>query len=129
VSYLILLGRILYGGFFVLSGSRHFTRLSAMAPYAASKRVPAPKFAVLGAGLIAVLGGLSIMLGLRPQCGVLLLVIFLVPVSLMMHNFWADPDPQSRQFNEVQFSKNLALLGAALIFLAIPEPWELSLKL
>jgi hypothetical protein len=44
-----------------------------------------------------------------------------------MHNYWADTDPQMRQANEIQFHKNLALLGAALMLLAIPEPWVLSL--
>ncbi len=127
MDYLFLLGRILFGGFFVIAGARHFTRLSVMTPYAASKGVPAPKVAVLGAGLLAALGGASILVGLWPKCGVLLLAIFLVPVSFAMHNFWADSDPQARQFNETQFSKNLALLGGALMLLGVPEPWVLSL--
>jgi putative oxidoreductase len=127
MNYLFFLGRLLFGGFFLLAGSRHFTRLAAMAPYAASKGVPFPKAAVLGSGLLAALGGLSILLGLRPKCGILLLAIFLVPTTIAMHNFWADRDPQARQFNEVQFQKNLALLGGALMFLLIPEPWVLSL--
>jgi hypothetical protein len=44
-----------------------------------------------------------------------------------MHNFWADQDQQTRQSNEIQFQKNLALLGASLMLLLIPEPWVLSL--
>ena len=127
MSYLFLAGRVLFGGFFVISGSRHFIRLSALTPYAASKGVPFTQVGILGSGLLAVLGGLSVMLGAWPHWGVILLVAFLVPVSLMMHNFWADPDAQSRQSNQVHFMKNVALLGAALMFLAIPEPWEWSL--
>jgi putative oxidoreductase len=127
MSYLFLLGRILYGGFFLLAGSRHFTQLNGMVPYAASKGVPAPKIAVLGSGLLAVLGGLSIVLGLWPRCGALLIAVFLLPVSFAMHNFWADKDPQARQLNQVQFQKNMALLGGALMLLMIPEPWVLGL--
>jgi putative oxidoreductase len=127
MDYLFLLGRILFGGFFLLSGFRHFTGASAMAPYAASKDVPAPRVAVLGSGVLLALGGLSILLGVRPKWGVLFLALFLIPVSFKMHNYWADKDPQMRQNNEIQFHKNLALLGAALMLLAIPEPWALSL--
>jgi putative oxidoreductase len=127
MEYLFLLGRILFGGFFLFSGFRHFTRASAMAPYAASKGVPAPRLAVLASGVLLVLGGLSVLLGVKPKWGVLFLALFLVPVSFAMHNYWADRDPQMRQMNEVNFHKNLALLGAALMLLAIPEPWLLSL--
>ncbi len=127
MSYLFLAGRFLFGGFFVVAGLRHFIQLPGMAAYAASKRVPAPRLAVLGAGLLAVLGGLSVALGAWPRCGVGLLALFLVPVSFMMHNYWADPDPQSRELNQVQFMKNMALMGADLMLLAIPEPWEWGL--
>ena len=127
MEYLFLLGRLLYGGFFLLNAYRHFTRVSAMALYAASKGVPAPRVAILGSGVLLALGGLSILLGVRPKWGVLFLALFLIPVTLKMHNFWADQDPRARQFNEVQFQKNLALLGAALMLLLIPEPWVLSL--
>jgi putative oxidoreductase len=98
-----------------------------MAPYAASKGVPAPQLAVLGSGVLLALGGLSVLLGVRPKWGVLSLALFLIPVSFAMHNYWTDRDPQMRQNNQIQFSKNLALLGAALMLLAIPEPWALSL--
>jgi uncharacterized membrane protein YphA (DoxX/SURF4 family) len=127
VRYLFLLGRILYGGFFLLNAYRHFTRAAAMAPYAGSRGVPAPKAAILGSGVLLLLGGLSILLGVRPRLGILCVVLFLLPVTFTMHNYWADRDPQARQMNEVQFSKNVALLGAALMLLAIPEPWWLSL--
>ena len=127
MKYLFLLGRILYGGFFLLNSYNHFTRASAMAPYAASKGVPAPKAAILGSGVLLLLGGLSMLLGVEPRLGVLCLVLFLLPVSLTMHNYWADKDPQARQMNEIQFRKNMGLLGAAFMLLAIPEPWWLSL--
>lgn len=127
MKYLFLLGRILYGGFFLLNSYNHFTRASAMAPYAASKGVPAPKAAILGSGVLLLLGGLSMLLGVEPKLGVLCLVLFLLPVSLTMHNYWADKDPQARQMNEIQFRKNMGLLGAAFMLLAIPEPWWLSL--
>ena len=122
-----LIGRVLYGGFFVISGTRHFLNLKSMSAYASSRGVPAPQIGVLGSGLIAVLGGLSIMLGAVPRVGIILLVMFLIPVSLMIHNYWADTDPAARQANQIHFMKNVALLGGALMLSAIPEPWGWSL--
>jgi putative oxidoreductase len=121
-----LIGRVLYGGFFVISGARHFINLKSMSAYASSRGVPVPQAAVLGSGLIAVLGGLSIMLGALPTVGIILLVMFLIPVSLMVHNYWADTDPAARQSNQIHFMKNVALLGGALMLSAIPGPWGWS---
>ena len=127
MAYLFLLGRILYGGFFIIAGINHFRHVSMMTGYAGFKGVPAPRVAVLGSGLLILLGGLSIVLGLRPTLGTLALTLFLVPTTLMMHNFWADTDPSARLTNRVNFEKNTALLGAAWMFLMLPQPWPLSL--
>lgn len=121
-----LIGRVLYGGFFVISGARHFINLKSMSAYASSRGVPVPQAAVLGSGLIAVLGGLSIMLGALPTVGIILLVMFLIPVSLMVHNYWADTDPAARQANQTHFLKNVGLLGGALMLAAVPAPWGWS---
>lgn len=126
MEYLFLVGRVLYGGFFVMSGLDHFRKVGMMAPYAAMKGVPAPKLAVTGSGALILLGGLSIILGFRPEWGVLLISLFLIPVTFTLHNFWADTDPQMRQGNLVNFKKNIALLGAAWMFLMIPTPWAMS---
>lgn len=127
MGYLFLLGRFLFGGFFLLNAWHHFTRVSGMAPFAASRGVPAPRAAILGSGVLLALGGLSVLLGVRPTWGVVCLVLFLVPVTFSMHNYWADKDPQARQSNQIQFQKNLAILGGALMLLAIPQPWVLSI--
>ena len=127
MQYLFLLGRILFGGFFLVNAYRHLTMVSGMAPYAASKGVPSPRLAIVGSGVLLLLGGLSVLLGVRPDWGVLFIALFLIPVSFTMHNYWADGDPGMRQNNQINFHKNLALLGGALMLLAIPQPWPLSL--
>jgi putative oxidoreductase len=66
-------------------------------------------------GVIAVFGGVSILLGYYARVGAWLLVVFLVPVTLMMHNFWAVADPILKQSVEIMFMKNLSMLGAALM--------------
>ena len=56
------------------------------------------------------------------------LVLFLVPVTLIMHAFWADHDPVQQQNNLINFTKNIGLLGSSLMFLAVPRPWPYSVE-
>lgn len=126
---LFLLGRIVYGGFFILNAFNHFTKTGMLAQYAASKSVPFPKASVLATGLFLLFGGLGIVLGTYIQWAVLLIVVFLVAVSFTMHNFWAVQDAMQKQMEVVNFLKNMALAGAALMMLAIPEPWNTLLRL
>jgi uncharacterized membrane protein YphA (DoxX/SURF4 family) len=113
-----LVGRIIYGGYFVYNGLNHFLNLAMMTQYAQSKGVPAPRLAVLGSGLMILLGGLSVLLGFHFRWGALLIVLFLIPVTLKMHSFWAVTDPTWRMVEMVNFTKNTALLGAALFIMA-----------
>lgn len=123
----MLIGRIILGGYFLYSGIHHFTSLEYLTGYARMKGAPAPKAAVAGSGVLLVLGGLSLLLGVLPMVGCILLLIFLAGVSPMMHDFWKVQDPQQRVGEMINFTKNLALAGALLMILAMPGPWLLSL--
>jgi len=68
--------------------------------------------------VLILLGGLSVLLGLWADLGALLIIVFLVPTALIMHRFWAERDPMMRQNDQVQFMKNTALAGAALVMFA-----------
>lgn len=124
---LFLIGRILFGGYFLYGGIHHFSQLSTLYRYAAFKHVPMPKLAVGGSGVLLFLGGLGILLGTWPHIGALLIAVFLVGVSPVMHNFWAITEPNQRMAETINFSKNMALLGAALMLMIISQPWVLSL--
>jgi uncharacterized membrane protein YphA (DoxX/SURF4 family) len=126
VEFVFLLGRILYGGFFVVAGINHFTHLGMMAGYVASKGVPAGRLAIIISGLLIIVGGICIIVGCRPELGVLCVLVFLVPVTFMMHAYWQETDPMQQINQRVNFQKNIALLGAALMLLVIPRPWPLS---
>jgi len=123
-----LIGRIIVGGFFIMSGFNHFAKLNMMAGYAKSKGIPAPALAVGGSGVLLLLGGLSVLLGYHPTIGVGLLVIFLVGVSFGIHNFWTIQDQQAKLGEMTNFLKNMAILGLLLMTLAIPGPWPMSLR-
>lgn len=122
-----LIGRILIGLFFLMAGFNHFARLKMMAAYAKMKGVPAPEAGVAGSGILLVLGGASMLLGFHPTIGVILLLIFLLPTSFMMHNFWAVQDPQAKLTEMVMFQKNVAIVGLLLMTLLIQRPWPISL--
>jgi putative oxidoreductase len=66
-------------------------------------------------GVLAFAGGLSILLGYRAKLGAWLIALFLVPVTLMMHNFWAVHDPMMAQIHMAMFMKNVSMLGGALL--------------
>jgi len=74
---------------FLMSGPLHFSKQEVA--YAAAQGVPWPSILVPFSGVLAFAGGLSILLGYRAKLGAWLLVIFLIPVTIMMHNFWAVP--------------------------------------
>lgn len=127
MEIILLIGRILFGGFFVMNGINHLVKSDMLTVYAQSKGVPAAKVTVLLTGLLILFGGLGVILGVWIEWAVLALVIFLVGVSFKMHNYWADQDPNMKMANMVNFTKNMALAGASLMLLAVPTPWPYSL--
>jgi uncharacterized membrane protein YphA (DoxX/SURF4 family) len=127
-SILFLLGRILFGGYFLMNAFNHFKNAGMLSSYAQSKGVPAPKLAVIVSGVLLLIGGLSVLFGLYPTIGAVALILFLVPVSFIMHAYWKIQDQQMNMVERVNFMKNLALVGAALLLLFISQPWPESLS-
>jgi putative oxidoreductase len=122
----LLLGRLIFGGYFLYSGVNHFLHKDMMSGYAKSKGVPAAEVAVPATGALLVAGGLSLLTGYKPKLGAALIGTFLVGVSPSIHAFWKESDPQQRQADLTHFLKNLALLGGALIAASGAEPWPYS---
>jgi putative oxidoreductase len=127
MEILFLIGRIIVGLFYLNNAFNHFARLEMMAGYTQSKGVPAPKAAVIVTGILLLIGGLSILTGLYPTIGVAALVVFFLPVAIVMHGFWNVTDPNMKMMEMIQFMKDIALMGSALMFLAVPQPWAYSL--
>src|SRR5579872_4403366 len=122
---IVLLGRILFAAVFILSSINHLN--GADVPYAAQAGVPHPHLAVLVSGIIALIGGLLILFGFKAKLGAWLIVIFLVPVTPMMHNFWAVKDPMMHGMQMANFLKNLSMLGGALLIAYFGAgPWSID---
>lgn len=115
MKYLPLVGRILFSLVFIISGSGHLFKAGEMIGYAQQMGVPLASVAVPVTGIMIILGGLSIILGYKVKWGALLLIIFLIPTSFMMHPFWKITDPMQSQMQMVMFMKNLSMLGGALL--------------
>ena len=118
MDVIVLIGRILFAFLFLTSGYAHFAQRKSMAQYAAARGVPMAMPAVLAGGVLLVAGGIMVLLGIWADLGALLLVVFLLPTAVLVHGFWKDTDPQARQTEIVQFSKDTALAGAALMLFA-----------
>jgi uncharacterized membrane protein YphA (DoxX/SURF4 family) len=123
-DFLILLARILFGLVFLFSGIAHIRGRAAMEGYAKSKGIPAPGLAVVGSGILLIVASLSIILGIYPEVGALLLIIFLIPTAFMMHAYWREKDPMARMNEQTAFYKDIALLGAAILFFAWAAGWH-----
>jgi putative oxidoreductase len=109
----VVLGRFLFALIFLMAGANHFNKQTI--GYAASQGVPLAAIAVPLSGVLAIAGGLSILLGYRAKLGAWLIVLFLIPVTLMMHKFWTVTDPMMAQIQMILFMKNVSMLGGALL--------------
>ena len=127
MDLILVIGRILFGGFFLMSGINHFTKLEAMTGYAKYKKLPAAKLGVLISGLMLVIGGLSVILGYYADLGALLLAIFLLLAAVIFHNFWKETDATAKQNEMLGFMKDIALAGAALILFALVSKYGADL--
>jgi len=125
---LLLLGRVMFGGYFAYNGVNHFVNAGMMSGYAASEGVPLPMLAVLGTGGLMLAGGLSVLFGIRPRLGAAAIVLFLAGVTPVMHDFWSVADAEARATQMVHFTKNLALIGGALFAAAVRQPWPVSIE-
>jgi putative oxidoreductase len=112
--FLPLAGRFFLSLIFLLSGLGKIADWQGTAGYMASKGMPLVPFFLLGAIVLEVAGGLSLLLGYKARWGALLLLIFLIPATLIFHNFWAL-EGQERQLQMIMFLKNLAILGGILL--------------
>lgn len=124
----LLIGRFIAGLFYLYAGFDNLVNLPGKVGYAAFKGIPFPWIAVTVASLLLLVGGLSILTGYKPVLGSFAIVLFLVPVTVMMHDFWNVADPALRIEEQRGFLSNMGLAGSALIFLAIPRPWAWSLE-
>lgn len=118
MDVLVLVGRLLFALLFLVSAVGHLTKTRAMAGYTASRGVPFPVASTVASGLVMLVGSVSVAVGLWADIGALALAAFAFSAAVLMHRFWTEKEPQARQMDQVQFFKDTALGGAALVLFA-----------
>ena len=111
--YLVPFGRCLFAALFITAAPLHFSAQGVA--YAAAEGVPLANVLVPMSGLLALIGGVSVALGYQARLGGFLLTLFLVPVTLLMHDYWHVVDPAEAMVQQAMFWKNVSMLGAALV--------------
>ena len=118
MEVLLVIGRVMFALIFVASGVNHITKADHMTGYAQFKKVPMPKLSVQLSGVLFILAAASVILGVYADLGALVLVVLLVVMAVMMHDFWKQTDPQQKQMEQIAFFKNIAMAGGALVMFA-----------
>jgi putative oxidoreductase len=106
-SVSVFVGRFLLALIFIMSGPNHFSGPDI--EFTVAQGVPLASITVPLSGIVALAGGLSILLGYRARLGAWLIALFLVPVTVMMHNFRTVTDPaclpQGWEMSKLECSK------------------------
>lgn len=124
-SFGMLLGRWLLSIIFILSGIGKLLDYSGTAHYMTAQGMTFVPFFLIAAALVEIIFGLAVFLGFKARLGALVLMLFLIPVTLIFHDFW-NQGPETYQLQMIMFMKNVAIFGGLLI-LACAGPGKLSL--
>jgi uncharacterized membrane protein YphA (DoxX/SURF4 family) len=106
-KYLPLMGRTFIGLSFLYSGLNNLLNFSATQERIAGQ-LPFPGLALTGNILCCLVGAISLILGFKVRWGAIILILFLIPTTLVFHQFWVEPSQANA------FLKNLALIGSLL---------------
>lgn len=117
------LGRLLYGGILAQMAVDGLRNVDERAQYADAKNIPMPKVATAVSHWLLLIGGAGIVLWRLPKLAAMSVVTFFIGVTPMMHNFWAVDEEQKQQ-ETINFLKNSALLGSALLVLGVAQGEE-----
>jgi putative oxidoreductase len=123
----LLIVRIITGGYSIYLGLNQFLEYAVMTQYARNRG--ASFHAVLQglAGFLPILGGISIATGFFPYVGMGMLITFLVPVTLLIHRFRGLGEAHLRMAHIGRFRTHMVIIGTILILLALPSAWSLTL--
>jgi uncharacterized membrane protein YphA (DoxX/SURF4 family) len=128
MNYIPLAARICLSLIFLYGGIKNLTGFSAVEQMIAQKGLPLPSLMLLGNIVFQLLGAISLLLGYKVRWGAILLIVFLIPTTLVFHNFWAVP-PERANMETIAFLKNLGLIGGVLmVYYAGAGPVSLDSK-
>ena len=110
-----MIGRILSCAPFIALGIGRLVDLEGSTRHTASKGIGPARPGVIASGVAFVVGGVSVLFGIWGDLGALLLMITLIPLTFLVHQFWAERDPNAKQMELAMFMKNIALIGGCVL--------------
>jgi putative oxidoreductase len=107
-------GRALMSVIFLLSGVMKFMNWQQTLAMLESKGMPLAPALLAAAATLEVLGGLALLVGFQARIAALILFLYLIPTTLVFHNFWAHSG--EAQMNQMLHSlENLTIMGGLLV--------------
>lgn len=113
----ILLARLLLSLIFIISGVNHILNWTGSIAYMREAGLVVPQLLLPGAIVLLLCGGLFVLVGFHVRLGALLLILFLIPTTLLFHDFWNKDTALDAQREMISFLKNVGLLGGLLMVL------------
>ncbi len=128
VDVVFIIGRLIFGGYWVLSGLNHFINMKILADLVRQKGVPFPaELSVAVTGLMMLLGGLTIILGVYTYIGMALIILFLLSAMIFVHRSWEMSDPMARMMEMILFMRNAAYIGVLLMLYTLGDTWPFNI--
>jgi putative oxidoreductase len=124
-TIVLAIGRLLISVVFVMGGIGKVLGFPIDTAVATRNHVLLPTLAVGAALVIELIGGLAILTGLRTRIAAWILFLYMIPTTLLFHDFWAY-DGMVAAAHLAVFEKNLAIMGG-LLLLAVHGAGSLSL--
>ncbi|WP_071515937.1 DoxX family protein [Geitlerinema sp. PCC 9228] len=109
MNAIVIFGRLCLAAIFVYGSITGILDFSMKQEMIANKGLPIPTVLLLGNIVFQIVGAISLITGLQTRWGSLVLIVFLVPTTLVFHNFWVNSE------ETIPFLKNLGLIGGLLM--------------
>ncbi len=120
MPYVALAARVFLSIIFLKAGISHLLTFGGLQQAIASQGLPLTGLLAAGTVVFLLVGSVMLLLGFKTKIGAILLIVFLIPTTLLFHNFIADPAETNA------FLKNLGLIGGLLMTI-YSGPGRLSL--
>jgi putative oxidoreductase len=117
-SGLIVIGRVLLGGIFVVAGLRHLLILPVLTAALEQRGVAAARAVLLAGTAFQIVAGAALVLGLFVTLASLGLILFTVVASFLLVNFW-DKQGEERVALANAFQTNVGLVGGLMLTAAL----------
>src|SRR6266571_1580453 len=110
-------GRFLIALIFLLSGFGKIGGFAQTVGFMAGKGLPMAEVLLVLSIIIEIGAALMLVLGWKARLGAAALFLWMIPVTLIFHNFWGVPAEQ-QQLQTIMFLKNLSIMGGLLYVMA-----------